>query len=503
MSNPSGNNTRLIACITIIILTSMLMLDRLVPEGLFLDGVTYAAISRNLAIGKGSFWALYYRNPWIFSEHPPLFFGLQAIFFKIFGDHYLTEKIYSFVIWLLTAILLKQFWNRAIPGNGVSYSYALPLLLWCLVPTITWGYTNNILDCTMALFDIAAVWTLYRSLKDNNMWGIITCGILIFCATLTKGPVGAFPLAVPGLYWLVYQRGSGKQFFTAVMLTIFLTAMLIAFYVIFYQFPGPRASFDRYLNQQLIAALSGQREITTGGLGRWQLLYDLAIQMLVPIAITIILIVIVRLLKLTPQKTSGKHALFFLLIGLAASTPIMMSVKQRTFYLVPSLPYYVLAVAAIAYPYFLVITNRFKAGQKGLRIFRLSAIIVSLGLCIYLGSKVGQVGRDHEMISNMHYLAEKFPKGEVLGICAEAEKDYAFLAYLERYNQMEVNRIFYAQKYVLIDKELCNNDIIPIINSIGFREEPIGLSRYKLYHRHFPLKFDFTLLNPVFRTRDK
>jgi 4-amino-4-deoxy-L-arabinose transferase-like glycosyltransferase len=76
----------------IFLLTSFL--DRAIQEGMFFDGVTYAAISRNLAIGKGTFWDVYFRGNWRFSEHPPLMFGIQALFFKTLGDHYLTERFY-------------------------------------------------------------------------------------------------------------------------------------------------------------------------------------------------------------------------------------------------------------------------------------------------------------------------------------------------------------------------------------------------------------------------
>lgn len=480
------------------------------PEGIFLDGVTYAAVSRNLAMGKGTFWALYYRHEWIFSEHPPLFFGLQAIFFKILGDHYLTEKIYSFVIWAITAVFISKLWNKTNTNHQSKYSFGLPLLLWCIIPTITWGYTNNILDCTMALFDLIAVYLLYRTLSSANerkysIPVLTISAILTFCALMTKGPVGAFPLAVPSLYWLVYNMGNGKLFTKAVAQTVFMSIVIAAIYFVMYQFPESKANLDRYMNEQLMAALSGKREITGGGLGRFTLLYELAMQMLVPAVPGVVLFVTVRLLRIQPLKQTGagKHALFFLLVGVAASLPIMLSVKQRTFYLVPSLPFYVLALTVFIYPYFAAITERLKVSDKGLKYFSISAVVAIAGLCIYLGSKVGQIGRDKELITNMHYLAEKFPSEQVFGICSEAEKDYQFLAYLERYNKMEVSPVFYTAEYVLIDKEVCNNDIIPLISKIGFREESIELNRYKLFRRHFPLKFDFTLLNPVFRTRDK
>lgn len=506
LNTKSGNNTRLAVALSILLITFTLILDRLIPEGMFLDGITYAAISRNLAIGKGSLWELYYRNHWPFSEHPPLMFGLQALFFKVFGDHYLTEKIYSFAIWLVTVLLLRHIWNRN--ANTDKYTYTLPLLLWCIIPTVTWSYTNNILDTTMAMFDIGAVLLLYISVtttKSSKMLFLLGGGLLTFAAMFTKGPVGAFPLAVPGIYWLVYHTNNFKKLGGVILQTILLLAVVAGCYTLLYQFPESRANLERYLQEQLVAALAGKREITGGGLGRFTLLYELLMQMLPPLVLTTVLIIVTKLLKLKPSSIIGnsKRAVFFLLIGVAASLPIMLSVKQRSFYLIPSLPFYVLALSTLLYPYYHVLTERLSVGNNGIKYFKISASVIAVGLCVYLGSKVGQVGRDHQLISNMKYLQQQFPKGQVLGICAEGDKDYEFLAYLQRYNRMEVDPVFYCADYVLIDKNVCNNEIIPIVSQLGFKQQDFELEQYVLYRRQFPLRFSFTLLNPVFRTRDK
>ncbi len=506
MNIKSGNNTRLAVCITILIVTCTLILDRLIPEGIFLDGVTYAAISRNLAIGKGSFWSLYYRGDWGFHEHPPLMFGIQAIFFKIFGDHYLTEKIFCFAIWLSTSFLFLKLWSGL--QYTAKYSFALPLLLWCIIPTVTWGYTNNILDCTMAMFDMAAVLLIYKGVQQNNSAKSILLmvggGLLTTAAILTKGPVGAFPLAVPGIFWLVYHIRSSKDFFNAIGYTVLLTTIVAGCFLLLYQFPAPRANFDRYLDEQVLSALGGEREITGGSMGRLALVYDLLMQMLPPIVLAVVIFIIAKIAKVVPVqiKAHKKLAVLFLLIGLCASLPILLSVKQRTFYLVPSLPYFVFALSLVVYPYYTGITERWPAGNKGIKYFRMVVVVISAGLCVYLGSKIGQPGRDHQLISNMKYIRTQFPKGQLLGICPESDKDYAFLAYLQRYNQMEVNPVFYSTDYVLIDKNVCNNNILPIISKMGFKQQEFGLEQYTLYKKTFPLKFDFILLNPVYRKED-
>lgn len=509
MNQKNGNNTRLTICITILMIVSTMMLDRLIPEGMFLDGITYAAIARNLAIGKGNFWELYYRGNWFFSEHPPLMLGLEAIFFKIFGDHYWVEKLYSFIIWLTSLFLIRYFWNWIVSNKKIKYTFVLPVLLWSIAPTVTWGYANNILDCTMAMFDLLAVILLTqasaKTTRKSSLY-FISGALFTFAALLTKGPVGAFPLAIPGIYWLVYSTKTGKTFGKVLLQTLLVAGIVVCCFIVLYQFPGPQGNFNRYLDEQLMAALHGKREIT-GGLGRFNIIFYLVIQLIPTLGLGLILLLITRLSKAfsssPTQPTNKKHILFFLLVGISASLPIMMSVKQRTFYLVPSLPYYIIALSLWILPVYVKVTGRLRISLKGSRHFKMIAGVVSIILCIYLGSKIGQVGRNKELISNIKYLATQFPKGQVLGICPESERNYEFLAYLERYNRMEVTADFYCAEYVLIDKTTCDNNIIPVITQLGYIHQPFGLDKYELYKRRMPLNFDFTLLNPAFQIKDK
>lgn len=507
MSTEISNNTRLAIFITTIIVTCTLILDRLIPEGLFLDGVTYASISRNLANGQGSFWQLYYHAGKPFSEHPPLMFGMEALFFKILGDHYLTEKAYSFFIWLNTSLLIIKLWKEFTAKDKTKYTFALPMLLWCISPTVTWGYTSNILDCTMAMFDIAAVYVFYKSCTAQSWKSrttlTITAALLTTCAILTKGPVGAFPLATPAVYWLVFRKQNEFGLNKAIIQIAVSIISLSVIYVILIQSPEAKGFLNRYLQDQLFAALKGEREVT-GGLGRWTILFDLFIQLIPTFAFGILIFIIKKLSKAQNYNIKlGRNAVFMLFIGLCGSLPIMLSVKQRTFYIIPALPFYVMAISLIILPGYISITNRLKMGLKGIRYFKVTAAVITPVLCVYLGSKVGQIGRDKELIQKMHYLSTQFTERQIFGICQESGTDYYFTAYLQRYCNMELSTAFYSKDYVLINTSLCNNDIIPIINKIGFRQEPLEMDGYVLYKRHFPVHFQFSLLNPVFRTGDK
>lgn len=500
----NNNNLRKALVILFSLFLTTVILDRLIPEGIFLDGVTYASISRNMAIGKGSFWAPYYRYDWFFAEHPPLMFGLQALFFKVFGDHYLTEKIYCFVLWVVTTLLIIKLWKRATSEyEDVKHSYILPVLMWTILPTVTWSYTNNILDTTMCLFDLIAVVILFPALRRGAvpLSRLILAGVFTFCAVLTKGPVGLFVFGVPVAYALVYYTKDWKKLALSVLQSFVILAVVAAIFICIYQFPEPKLLLDRYLNEQLFAALSGQRELTGGVMGRFTLFYDILMQSLPAIVLAVALIIVGRVLKLNTDrsKSLNKLALFFLIVGLGASLPILTSLKQRSFYIIPSLPYYIIALGLYILPIYTVLTDKYRMGDKAYSIFRIAGIIASLGLMVYLGSKVNVYGRDKEIITEIKYIGDHFPKGEPIGICdAQNDGDFLFLAYLQRYNRMAVAHKFYTAKSILINKEWCGEHVSVLLQQMGYTPVDIGLEKYDAYKRVFPLHFDFNQLNPVF-----
>ena len=66
----------------------LLVLMPLMRQGMFLDGVTYAAIAKNLSLNHGSIWQPFYSETCfpVFYEHPPLAIYLESLFFRVLGQ---------------------------------------------------------------------------------------------------------------------------------------------------------------------------------------------------------------------------------------------------------------------------------------------------------------------------------------------------------------------------------------------------------------------------------
>ena len=78
-------------------LVSAFVLARVVAQGMFVDGLIYADLSRNLSEGVGDAWRLQFSETLfpVFSEHPPLAIWLQSVAFTTFWDSIYFEKFYS------------------------------------------------------------------------------------------------------------------------------------------------------------------------------------------------------------------------------------------------------------------------------------------------------------------------------------------------------------------------------------------------------------------------
>ncbi len=326
-----------------IALMAALLIPTLVQEGMFVDGVTYSAISNNLANGIGSNWNPHYTKTLYpeFREHPPLVFIIQSLFFRIFGDAFYTERIFCFIVALLTALGIANIWKLMNVNKELSNDYWLPLFLWLLVPLVAWSYKNNMLENVMGLFTIFAVYFLMKAIKEGHNFYLLAGGIFILFAFFSKGFPGLFPLVVPLIFAIVFKTGK-KTLFSFLLLSVFL---LITSFSLFYLFPGIRSNILVYLDQQVIAALSNHREVTTGN--RFTIILNLILELIVPLTIIIFIFISAKIKSRTNLPFRNKNFLFFLLIALSASVPLIISLKQRKYYLIPSIPFYALAFSSL------------------------------------------------------------------------------------------------------------------------------------------------------------
>jgi 4-amino-4-deoxy-L-arabinose transferase-like glycosyltransferase len=326
----------------------LLVLPRMLSHGMFLDGVAHASIARNLAENYGSFWRPYYTATVypIFYEQPPLGFWLQSWAYRLCGEAAYVEALWGCFVGALILVGLAGIWRRLSPQGAAVSGTWFPMVLFVIMPMTSWAFSNNMLENTMSLFIVIAVYFCMVSLQNPKVLSSLSYGILsgvsIFCAVLVKGPVALFPLAVP----LISMISEGKKLLRGVVTTfILVTTLVLAFGLMFSMSTASAHFFKRYWHQQVLASVTGERE-TSGS--HFTLLKVVSRENLVPLlAAGMLTAAMYRLRQSTISTIHYRLFWYYLGIALAGSLPILISAKQKRWYAFPSLSFYSLAIAVV------------------------------------------------------------------------------------------------------------------------------------------------------------
>jgi 4-amino-4-deoxy-L-arabinose transferase-like glycosyltransferase len=409
-----------------------LIVPRIVQRGMFLDGVTYAVLARNMAVGQGTFWepsfsSTIYRS---FFEQPPLGLALQSLAFRLLGDHLFVERLFSVTVFVLTGTLIALIWRRLLPSE---YDW-LPLFFWALPSVVTWAAINNILENTQALFTTAAVFCLLSATAASDRRRVLgwTCGaaIAVIAAFLVKGPVGLFPLGVPALFLLTLSPARTDRQRTALIWIGLLGLVVIGVAALLTIDPARHALME-FGRTHLFPALEGQRGLPKRS---WDIARHLTLGIWARMAAAILLLWLLR--RRGRQTGSYKQvALSFALIGLTASIPILVSPILAGHYFVPSVPWFALAAAALALP--AVQTFPAPAGRR-----RLAPVVIAAGLVltclIVLLTKGPMERRDTSLIAGLDAIGGVAPAGGTLGTCPNAVTEFGLQSYLQRFFRISI-----------------------------------------------------------------
>ena len=412
----------------------ILVCNSLLTEGMFFDGVTYASISRNMAEGQGTFWNSHYTQTLYpeFRQHPPLALGLEALAFKAFGDHLWVEKSYSVLTFLLSGLLVSLIWKRT--TNNIRWAW-LPLLFWMVMPLVTWSATNNLLENTMSVFVLLSVYLMIVSYQRNHKFWLILSALALFLAFLSKGFTGLFPLVFPILYCIFDQKrkwiqGPIDSLILVVSLAVFAGVMFLAF-------PASLPYLKDYFRLQVIGG--GLHEATVSS--RFYIVLSLLLQLIAPLLIVAIILIMSKIVN------KEKHKVFefppdkswfytFLILGLAGVLPIMVSVKQRDFYMLAALPFFALALGHLSLSMVNMMLLEIKPKAKKWMLYGASGILL-LGIVLNV-YHIGKYGRDEALIEEVKTRIAEADGKDIIEIPTEEYTQWAKHAYYMRYGKISL-----------------------------------------------------------------
>lgn len=434
----------------IVLLVFMALSNELWSDGMFLDGVYYATISKNLSNGIGSFWNLCFsESSGVFHGHPPLAIGLQSIFFSLFGESIYIERAFSFFTFLITGLFIHLIWKEFIDKKYSSYSWVV-LLFWAIIPLNSWACSNNILENTMNIFVASSVFFLIKNIRSNDLVYIMISGVCLSLAFLSKGFTGLFPLSFFFLYYLVFSSMTFKKIIRKTLLLIAST--LTPFLLLYVFYPPAINSLSEYINVQVIDSLKNVQTTTNrfniinGLFNQLKFIHVLGIisilsyivfifrkQMLLRvlrfkiffITITftilsyfiveiylntghleyikssinylygiyyILLLILLYILRNHSQlnlvsSESIRWMILFILLGFTGVLPMMISLKQGGFYILTALPYFSISFVILIIPILNYILNRFRV-KRGVIYLSMIPLFILYGPFVSYSSQI-------------------------------------------------------------------------------------------------------------------
>ncbi len=450
----------------------ILISPNMFSDGMFMDGLLYAVISKNLANGQGSFWNLYLTSsfPYPFYGHPPLAFGMQSIFFRILGDGIITERLYSFTTFIVTGIIIILIWKKTIIKDAHITAW-LPLLFWIIIPLVFWAAPNNMLENTMMIFTSLSVLFILNSLTGKRLIYLIFSGFSLFCEFLVKGFVGLFPASL--IFWLfIFKPGFGiKRFF--IDITLLITSALIPLLFIFILTPESIIYLHAYFNEQIIHSFGVVKTVEN----RFYILYRLLRELLPPVIGVFIVFFITRKHKL--KNLNIKCFFIFLSLGLSGVVPVMISLKQSGFYIIPAFPIFSIALALIIEPRVKFLLSKINLSSWKYAVFKLCSIILFLISITLITINANTIGRDIDKIKDVYSVIEVVEKNSVISIEPNIRTDWSLHGYFARYGNISLaHGMPYSNKYVLTKKYQTDNK--PPEN---YKKVPLELNLFILYEK--------------------
>jgi 4-amino-4-deoxy-L-arabinose transferase-like glycosyltransferase len=502
---------------TILFLAAM-FLPRLVQQGMFGDGLLYASLARNLAEGKGTMWAPFFSSGyWIdfasgnpYFENPPLMIWLQAGFFSFFGDHWWVEKLYALLLFILNSWLIVRVWETPLRGSVFQGKYGwLPLFFWYFMPTVIWGNPNNLMDNNLLTFCLLALLFAFDGLfSGKRIWLKMTlAGICVFLGIMTKGPVALYPAVAPFLFAVALIRPTTLSRRTNITQGIFQSAWIgfLAiglFFLMLALIPESRTYFENYWEKRLGVVISGARQ--DAELSGWARLsiFEILAKELAGMAGAFFFLFFIFQKKYYPACHSErseesaqanddnthiapgqmppnvgmtnlkvkKISLLFLLLGFAATLPLMLSARQSGMYIIPGLPMFALAAG-----YFLLPSlhgwlggpsEKMSRFLKKLKAWSVAGSFILLAYVLFL---FGKPGREKALLNDLPYLQQVIPQGEKVAVCERLMSDLHAHAYLQRFHHLELARDFLSCQYALTDRR-CDISMNSILERDGFEK---------------------------------
>lgn len=423
----------LLAAVFVFVIGSHLLLD-----GYFMDGTLYSVMARNMSEGLSSYSAPMVSETWLPRFHHSLQLGiiLESFFFSLLGDHAWVEKLYSFFMCILQLVMIVKIWRLLFSNDDDAKRLAwFPALLWVTVPIVFWVFTNNMLEMTTSFFALLAVWLTLKGMQveRKGLWFLVA-GTAVFLTVMSKSLMGAFPLAFLGLHWLTVRQFSFSKtllnsFIVLGGFALALGAMLL--------YEPMREALSEHWNTMLAPSFEGKAGVVRS---RFLVMKRVFLELIPMLGLTsLFLLIMTRELR---KQIKWKWVVFFVLLAISASAPIMLSQKQAGYYAMPSYPYFAFAVAFICLPALKEWLGRINPNGMGWKVFRVLCMFALVAGLVFTFVRPDRYQRHEALfVAIEEFRPHVQEQGMIIATCPLMRKDF------------HVSANFYRKLHVSFDIE--------------------------------------------------
>lgn len=470
-------------------------------DGLSRVGVDNAVISQRMYEGHENFWLPSLDTPGNpdRSKYLPLGYWLESKWFSVFHTNsFLVEKFYSVFIFIILGLLMVWIWT--LMENSLRTGW-LPLLCWLLYPIVSWSATSNLLECTMTCFILLSVAFMLKGSKSSlfsrkrskqyklnvgfllgRIAWFVLAAVMMELAVLIKGFAGLFPIFFPFIYWLIVRRES-------VIIPIFETLTILVVWfatlgVVALTSPVVTDHIFNYFHGQIIGGVLHEQTVAS----HFFIVYALVKQSLIPILVLGVLCLLRFRMRpvcryllhwchkdelSTNQIYRSRMGWFFFVLGLFGVLPIMIGLKQQEFYLIPTLPFFAIAIACLAYE--LIIDWLEMMNTLTRRVLSaLAVVLLVIGIILNMAS-IHKVTSNHVLFSDMKQILPSLEKNECITVTPEI------------LSMSEVEEFFYRYKGITFDTTWGSAHLMTLYGSVPHHPEEYQPKKCDLYTTQFNL----------------
>ena len=445
----------------------LLISGSFLSEGVSRAGMDNAIVSQRMAEGFEDFWMPSLSSPGNpdRQNYLPLGYWLESKWYAVFGDNsFMAEKVYSVMTYFILAALIIWIWTLIGHHRRTGW---LPLLCWITIPIVSWSATNNLLESTMTMFILLSVAFMIKGYKAlhilrarkavdkrtgryqmSRMAWVFLSALMMELAFLVKGFSGLFPVILPFLYWLMVRRE--RVVVPIVTTSLILIVWMTTLFVVIFVSPDTYSHLYNYLHHQMIGGVLHVKTVES----RFYILYVLLSQGVIPILV-MLTICILRLKsrpfyhhlffwrfgnKLTADQINrNKTGWFFFILGLSGIVPIMIGLKQQEFYIVPTLPFFAIAMSCLIYN---LIEDWLENMNKVAEYVLGGLAIIIFGSALVLNiSSIHKVNSNHVLIGDMKIILPYLDEGETICVSREIMESPEIAEFFYRYKKINFDTV--------------------------------------------------------------